>query len=188
MKIKKKYSPKNMLVIRILAAAFTVLLISCDDPLDVKGPIEHIEKFPIGPEGGTISALSGNITLTIPNGALNEQVLLTFKEGPIDFENEFVIKSIEVSPSTTFFKIPASISLKYNGQLSCGLDPCNSKCLVLYHFRNEMAFDKRNPSDMLWVGKCCIDRMNCCIDTEIRSGGIFAIGEDSLGQPALFTN
>ena len=80
------------------------------------------------------------------------------------------------------FKIPASLRLKYDGQLSIGIDPLNTENLAIYHFRNEAAFDKRSPSDMIWINKCYVNPGYERIETEIHSSGVYAIGEESLDQ------
>lgn len=175
----------------ILLPAILVMLPACPPNCDDCGAIHTttpIQSFTVGPEGGTFKVLDGNISLNIPKSALDEQVKIVVLEGPIDYDGDFVIKSIEISPKTVIFNLPVALRLKYNGQLNCGQDPCSAKCLVVYHFKNDKDFDIRNYSDMIWTSKCHLNRMDCCIETEIHSGGIYAIGEESLGQPAIFHN
>ena len=153
---------------------------------DNPGISKPADSFIINSQGGIFQAINGNVTLYVPESALDEEVNLVVKEGPIDYEGDFVVRSIEINPKSVFFKLPVELSLKYNGQLNCGKDPCNAKCLAIYHFKNDKDFDVRNQADMLWISKCCVNRMDCCIETKIQSGGIFAIGEESLGQPAIY--
>lgn len=183
MKTVEFKTPKVLLL--IVVTAFLTVLSACTPPCDDCKPSRtlHVpESFTAGAEGGTFQTLKGNVTLIIPESALAENVKFTIKEGPVDYSDEFVIKSIEVNPTHTLFREPVGISLKYNGQLSCGIDPCSAKSLVLYKFKNDMAFDKRIPSDMVWINKCQLNVMDQCLETEILSGGVFAIGEESLSK------
>ena len=193
--MKNPVKKSSKTILRLLAIAIILLNIpACDlltiDPRPDQPSKSHVksETFLIGPEGGTIKALNSNVTLNIPKLALDKKVTLVIKKGPIDYYGDFVINSIEISPKTVFFKTPVGLKLKYNGQLSCGNDPCTAKSLVIYHFSDEVLYDKRNPKDLLWTSKCCLNQINCCIEAEIQSGGIFAVGEESLGQPAIFHN
>jgi hypothetical protein len=154
----------------------------CDDCPNHMHPYNP-ESYVVGPEGGTFQALDGNVRLIIPESALDEELEFTIKEGPEDYYKEFVIKSIEINPRSAIFNKPVGLSLKYSGELSCGLDPCSADCLVLYKFKNDAEFDKRNPTDMLWIKKCNVNPGDECLETEIYSGGVFAIGEESLGKP-----
>jgi hypothetical protein len=192
--MKNPVKKSSETLIQLLAIALILLNIpACDlltidpDPADQnqRSQIKY-ESFILGPDGGTITALNKNVMLNIPESALDEQVVIVVTEGPTDYDGDFVLKSIEISPKTVIFNSPVALRLKYNGQLNCGQDPCRAKCLVTYLFKNDKDFDIRNYSDMIWINKCHLNRMDCCIETEIQSGGIFAIGEESLGQPAIF--
>jgi hypothetical protein len=193
MKNSVKKSPKTLF--RLLGIAFILLNIPACDLLTIDDPEKadqnqrsqiNYESFIVGPDGGTFKALNNNVILNIPKLALDEQVKVVVLEGPIDYDGDFVIKSIEISPKTVVFNSPVSLGLKYNGQLNCGQDPCDARSLVIYHFKNDRVFDKRNYSDMIWTSNCHLNRMDCCIEAEIQSGGIFAVGEESLGQPAIY--
>ena len=148
-----KYQVKSSSKIKfgILTIAILLLIIPACDPLKVcpdPGCIQKpviVESFEIGPDGGTIRALNGNVFIDIPKGALVTSEKFTIEEGPEDHDNEFIMKSIIIKPKAVVFKKPASLSLKYNGKLSCGVDPCKATSLVLYHFENDATFDKRGP-------------------------------------------
>jgi hypothetical protein len=193
MKNQEKISPKLKLLSLLIASCLILIFPACDDPtteilnFNSFNPTKPEVSFVAGPEGGTFHAINRNVTMIIPQGSIDEQVKFLIKEGPVDNDGDFVIKSIEISPKSVFFKIPVTLSLKYNGRLSCGSNPCNAKCLIIYQFRNEAAFEKRNfgernLSNFEWTEKCTLNRNDCCIETEIISGGVFAIGEESLAK------
>lgn len=181
MKTSQKISHKNPLL-AILFTSLTLLVFTACDPeepeVSINRPIQ--ESFMVGPEGATITAMNGNVRLVIPVGALSDQVNLRITEGPQDYDNEFVIKSIEIRPVTLSFRIPASLQLRYDQQLRIGKELCTTDLLAVYHFQNEAAFDKRELSDMVWDNKCCVNQNDKCIETHVNGGGIFAIGPESL--------
>ena len=176
---------RKLIVYTILCSTLLLLIFNACEPVEdiIPNTTRTIEEsFIAGPEGGSFTALKGIVSLEIPKDALNAEVKIRIKIGPEDHDNDFIIKSVILYPKSVNFKVPARLRLKYDGQLSIGLDPCTAKCLAIYHFENEAAFDKRNPSDMIWMNKCYVNTSDQRIDTEINSGGIFAIGEESLDQ------
>ena len=189
MKNSLKRSTKTKLS---LLASIVLLLASpaCDDPnvgpdtSQKKGNYIPEETFEIGPAGGIIKALDGHVVIDIPQGALLTTEHFTVSEGPQDDGEDFIIKSILIKPRSVVFTTPAKLRLRYDGQLSLGIDPCKAKCLAIYHFKNDVSFDKRKPSDMMWLSQCHVNTMDQCIEAEIYTGGVFAIGEASLGQSA----
>lgn len=167
----------------LVASMLIIITTACEPPEVGPGNPAREYSYSIGPDGGIINALSGNVLLEIPAGTLDSQVIFSVKEGMEDYDGDFVMKSIEIRPRDVVFKHPVILKLKYNGQLSNGMDPSSAISLVIYHFENEAAYDKRNPNDMIWINKCYVAGDHC-IETKIYSGGVFAIGEESLGQPA----
>ena len=176
----------------VFAISSTILLLyiftACDYPYwidDTPVPLQ-ITQSPksilVGPQGGSFTALNGIVSLEIPKDALNAEVKIRIKIGPEDDDMDFIIKSIIIYPKSLTFKIPARLHLKYDGRLSIGMDPSRAENLAIYHFRDEKTFDKRNPSDMIWINKIYVDTNRMRMNAEIHSGGIFAIGEESLDQ------
>ncbi len=184
MKNSVKFSRKFTVYTIFSAALMLLIFTACEPGPDIIPNTTRTmeESFAVGPEGGAFTALKGNVTLEIPKGALDDQVKIRIKIGPEDYDNDFIIRSIEIYPKSLIFKISASMHLKYDRQLSIGMDPLKAESLVIYHFKDERTFDKRYPSDMIWINKCYVDAGDQCIDAEIHSGGIFAIGEESLDR------
>lgn len=187
MKILVDIYPK-FTVFTILPVMLLFTIVSgCDYPQwidDSPVPQQNIQSpksFIVGPEGGLFTALNGNVQIEIAKGTLTIPERFTIKVVE-DYEGDFVIKGIEIKPRAIAFNIPARLRLRYDRQLSHGMDPVSAKSLVIYHFRNEADFDNRRPSDMIWINKCFVNGMDRCIETEIHSGGIFAIGEESLSR------
>ena len=178
-KLSRKFT-----VYSILSTLLLFLVITACEPEPVLPNTTRTieESFTAGSEGGVFTALKGNVTLEIPKDALNAQVKIRIKIGPEDYDNDFIIRSIIIYPKSVTFKIPARLHLKYGGQLSIGIDPLNAENLAIYHFENEVAFDKRYSSDMIWINKCNVNTGDQRIETEIHSGGVYAIGEESLDQ------
>ena len=86
-----------------------LILLACDDiPVGPPGPRNQISErsYAVGPEGGTINALNGNVNIEIPKGALLFEEKFKIQEGPRDEDNEFVIKSIEIKPNSVSFRTP----------------------------------------------------------------------------------
>ncbi len=167
----------------LFASTLLLTFTGCDpdDPMVEKNYTNtRPESFLVGPEGASIKALDGNVEILIPAGALAEEVNLVVEEGPVDYDDEFIIKSIKISPKTFSFNLPAQIRLRYDSKLCLGKDICSSDRLAIYHFDTEAAFDKRNITDMVWIYQCCVNSNDQCIETKINGGGVFAIGRESL--------
>jgi hypothetical protein len=180
-KISSKLTTAGVLFI---ALAF-ISLSACQEgndiePIASRGPLPA--SFTAGPEGGSFKALDGNVQLFIPENALTKNIAFHIEEGSEDEEGDFVIQSILIEPKYLEFNAPIGISLRYDGCLCNGKDPCKAKCLALYYFEDDKAFDARRPKDMVWIEKCCLNTMDRCIETKIRRGGVYAIGEASMDQ------
>jgi streptogramin lyase len=66
----------------------------------------------IGPEGGVISADSGNVTLTVPAGAL--QSVISFVVQPLDAWPDGAVGSVfEILPTGLTFDVPAQLVVHY---------------------------------------------------------------------------
>ena len=147
-----------------------------DDPIIVTPEVSFIA----GPEGGYFKALDGNVELFFPESALLKDVAFLLDKGPMEKQGDFVIHSIVIKPKHLGFLEPVSIRLRYNGCLANGKDPCKAKCLVLYYFEDDKAFDMRAPKDMVCIEQCSLNTMDRCIETKIQRTGVYAIGEASL--------
>ena len=181
MKNPVKFSLKFTVHLILSTTLLLLVITSCfNEPVINPNTGGQEESFFAGPEGGAFTALKGIIDLEIPKDALNAQVKIRINIGPEDYDNDFIVKSIEIYPKSLTFNVPARLRLNYNGILSNGKDPCNAKCLAIYHFKNEAAFDKRKATNMIWINKCYLNIMDECLETEIHSGGVYAIGEESL--------
>jgi len=184
MKSTVKISRKLTVYTILCSMPLLLIFISCRQELDIIPITKHtvVESFIGGPEGGSFSAINGSVLLQIPQNALKAQIKMRIEIGPEDYDNDFIIKSIVIYPKSVVFKFPVSLRLKYDGKLSNGSNLYDATSLAIYHFKNEAAFDKRKSSDMIWINKCFVNQIDYSIETEINSGGIFAIGEASLDQ------
>ncbi len=93
----------------LIIAILLVILPACDPPRVDPDTSRNLgnqitkESFNIGPDGGTIKALDGNVTIEIPQGALFVTEKFTIEEGPRDDGNDFIIKSIIIKPKAVAF-------------------------------------------------------------------------------------
>jgi uncharacterized protein YjdB len=67
----------------------------------------------VGPEGGVITALDGDVVLDVPPGALTEPVAIGVRRVPN--EDEFALPgTIELTPHGTTFAVPVVLTLRYD--------------------------------------------------------------------------
>ena len=87
---------------RIAAAALGVCVLGgCDQEGDV-----------IGPDGGIVTSADGRLTLAIPPGALDEDVMIAIEE--VDDGPDGAIGAVyEISPKLTMLAVPAELVYDY---------------------------------------------------------------------------
>jgi hypothetical protein len=129
----------------------------------------------IGAQGGTVEGFDGEVVLTIPPGALIEDIRfsmheLLFKSGPGGCE---ILKTFIIEPSVTF-RVPASLKVYANGCLSNGKTICEEADISFLIWGNLV--DYCNNSH-----QCCTtcsyqkwsNSLSACID---RTGVIGTVG------------
>jgi len=80
----------------------------------------------IGQLGGVVTAMEGNVVITIPAGAITEPARFTVHELMTKSVRSHALKTIVIEPLVVF-KIPAQIALKYDGCLENGVNVCDAK-------------------------------------------------------------
>jgi hypothetical protein len=165
-----------------VCAALLLWGIACDPPEreHTFPPEEETKTFKIGPEGGDVYAMDRNISFWFPKDAVSEEVVFTIES--LNSDNDFYIHSICLIPESFEFNKPVGISMKYDGCLKNGMDPCKAECLALYRFETDIIYETRRPSDLVWIEQCHLNSAECCIETLIPGGGVYAVGEASLDQ------
>ncbi len=105
-------------VFTILPVVLLLTIVSgCDYPYwidDTPVPqqiTQSPKSFLVGPEGDSFHALNGNVSMEIPEGALDEKGRFVIKKGTEDSDNDFIIKSIKLEPKTVSFNIPVRLRL-----------------------------------------------------------------------------
>lgn len=114
-----------------LAVILAVVLFGCDrdqvDPAEIPEPTDH--GVLVGTEGGVVVAMDGDVVITIPAGALAEEVWFDVRELMNKSVGGHALKTIVVWPLVLFNK-PAQIALKYDGCLGYGLNLCEAKSVT----------------------------------------------------------
>lgn len=109
-----------------LTLVLTLGLASCgsEQPTE-SSPVDDLSPNTLGPDGGTLSFADGAVTLTVPAGALSQDV--TFSVAPTNAfpASERVVGGTvyEIGPAGTTFAQPAELSIAYDeGQIPAGVD------------------------------------------------------------------
>lgn len=126
-----------------LAAILAAVLSGCEDKNvqpDLNPALQPTDQgVLIGEDGGEFTAISGNIVITIPPGALNVPARFVVR----DFMNKSAginaLKSLVIEPLVEFNK-PVQLALKYDGCLENGFEICEAKSILFSIWDDEADF------------------------------------------------
>ena len=68
----------------------------------------------IGTSGGTVVSSDGNVTLNVPEGALNDNTTITIQESTVAGDVGAIGQSYDFNPDGTQFNIPAHVKITYD--------------------------------------------------------------------------
>jgi hypothetical protein len=127
----------------------------------------------IGAAGGTVTGLNGDVTLTIPEGALSEPVAIEILHMPrggvqpgtneSSFTRPFIIE-----PYLEFMK-PVQLTFKCSGCLKNGGTIDDGMVLSLYVWKSQTDYSCQSGS---CVSGCCSNESSQCINSCVSTTGI----------------
>ena len=127
----------------------------------------------IGAEGGTVTGLNGEVTLTVPEGALSEPVMIQIQHMPRGgvqpglAEASFT-KPLTIEPYVEFMK-PVRLTVKCSGCLNNGEKISEGTELVLYVWKSQNDYRYQTGS---CVSSCCSDASSQCMNSCISTTGV----------------
>jgi hypothetical protein len=174
MTLREKYSFRATAIIILFLAMILAVSTSCEDNFEELPPIEERGQV-IGPEGGVLEFLEGNVIVDVPAGAVDSEIRLNVIEGPY-INQEFVLKSLEIRPLDVEYNSLVKLSIRYDGLLNNGEELKTSEKYVLYHFPSEKAFYLRESGQAEQMFPCFIDPIVNTLEGRITKNGVFAVG------------
>jgi hypothetical protein len=127
----------------------------------------------IGAEGGTVTGLNGDVTLTIPEGALSEPVMIQIQHMPrggvqpgtaeASFTRPFIIE-----PYVEFMR-PVRLTVKCSGCLYNGKKISEGTELILYVWKDQNEYRYQTGS---CVSSCCSNASTQCMRSCISTTGV----------------
>lgn len=147
-----------------------IIFASCDGPYTGSAEPDFTDEI-AKPTGSTVVALGGNVTLELPEGAIEDPVIFQVNECLDNVECPYVLKLIRIDPLMTFNK-PVSVTINYAGELANGTEINEGCTLSICYWDTEECFFNR-------VGEhstsCCVDADNNVIRFCITQTGVYAI-------------
>jgi hypothetical protein len=136
-----------------LAVILAVALFGCEKDDRVLDPVLQPtdQAVWIGVEGGVFTAMEGNVVITVPSGALTQDVRFLVHELINKSASDFALKTIFIEPLVEFKK-PAQLALNYDGCLENGVNVCEAKSILFMIWDDESAFFNRSTPQ---VCSCC---------------------------------
>jgi hypothetical protein len=128
-----------------LAVMLAVVLFSCEEGVDYPGPPAPAQGVMIGEEGGVLTAMDGNVEITVPAGALTQPTIFVVHDLLNKSGENTALKPIVIEPFVEFAK-PVQLALKYDGCLENGIDVCAVQSILFSIWDDEAAFScKQSP-------------------------------------------
>lgn len=124
------------------------------------------------PEGGLVTAMSGNVTLFFPPGVVKEQINIVVNECDNPDYCNFLLKAISIEP-VMLFNSPVMVRLKYDGDLLNGGQSPEKCPLVICSWEREIDYMNRVKERCI---PCCINTERKTIEFFIGQTGVFAVG------------
>jgi hypothetical protein len=93
----------------------------------------------IGPLGGVVTAMEGNVEITIPAGAITDQARFIVHEVMNKSVRNQALKTIVIEPFVVF-QVPVQIALMYDGCLGNGVNVCDAKSVYFSIWDDEACY------------------------------------------------
>lgn len=137
----------------------------------------------IGAAGGTVTGLNGDVTLTIPEGALSEPVMIEIAHMPRGGvqpgtnESSFT-RPFTIEPYVEFMK-PVQLTVKCSGCLNNGNKMSEGMELSLYVWKSQSDYHCQSGS---CISSCCLDKSSQCLKSCINTTGIVTTMAYSIAE------
>jgi hypothetical protein len=154
-----------------LAVILAVVLFGCEKVEQVENPIHQPvdQGVLIGANGWVVTAMEGNVVITIPAGALSAPASFTVEEVAIKSAGNYAVKTIVIEPIVDF-NIPAQLALKYDGCLENGINVCEAQNILFYVWDNLTSFIQQSTPTLCSnciVNKDCHSLCICICQTGV---------------------
>jgi hypothetical protein len=161
----------------VLSVILTVMLFACekDEPGENLIPQPSDQGTLIDVIGGTITAMEGNVIISVPAGALTSPTRFMVRELISKSSRNYALKTIVIEPLVEF-AMPAQLSLRYDGCLANGINVCEAKSINFSIWDNENAFMQLQTPK---VCSCCeVNESSCAVCMCICQTGVIATKAD----------
>ena len=155
----------------LLLPVAVLILAGCEkkEIVIVENPILPVV---IGEAGGVVEGFNGEVVLSVPPGALTEQVQffmyeLNFKSAQLKSE---LIKAFVIEPFITF-NVPAKLTVYTNGCLSNGSTICEEMDVALYVYENVQDYCSKSGE---YCPSCCYEVTSHTISACLGKTGVIA--------------
>ena len=158
----------GLVVLLILSA---MVFISCDEWESDSGGITLPANL-VTSSGGVIKAFDGNVTISIPEGALKVPEEFRINVCLDQYECDFLLRPVSIEPVMLFEK-PVTVTLKYDGELAVSpIEIPENTLLMATIWETEMDFfNNQSCGNCL----CCVDNVIHTITFCICNSGIMTI-------------
>ncbi len=148
---------------------------SCDEPDDffITNPSEIAQ-----PGGSAVSLANGNVSLFIPQGAVNTNIKITARICNSSEDCNFLLKMIKIEPAVRFEK-PVTVLFKYDGELLNSQVSPEGCPLTVCYWNSEEDYASRLKHQCI---SCCVDSTANAIKFCIEQTGLFAVAINTNGE------
>ncbi len=154
-----------------LFIASAMVVCSCSD-VDDEFQVTVPSKSTITQQGGVITALNGNVTLSFPEGAVSSPVEFNINLCLDELEQNYMLRPIRIDP-VMLFNMPVTVTLRYDETLALNPDELPEDiCLMASLWRSEMEFYLHQPCATC---DCSVDYEAKTISFCICNSGIITI-------------
>jgi hypothetical protein len=158
-------------ILLVLPVILAVVLYGCDKRDYPGGGPSYSEEVMIGIDGGVVTAMEGNVVITVPAGALTESVRFVVHDLMNKSAVPYPLNIIVIDPFVEF-KEPVQLTLNYDGCLGTGVDLCDAASVSFLIWDNEADFINQHTPK---VCTCCnVNGKLCTVSNRISRTGVIA--------------
>lgn len=155
-----------------LVVILAVVLYGCGGDQEYPGGDSYSEEVMIGIDGGVITAMDGDVVITIPAGAVTEPAIFNVHELFSNSGRFYALKSIVIEPLVVF-KEPVQLTIKYDGCLGTGADLCEAGSVSFLVWDSEADYSEN--STPLFCTCCNVNRELHTVCNCIPRTGVIAV-------------
>lgn len=156
-----------------LVVILALILVGCPTPDEYPGEATSFsEEVMIGIDGGIVTAMDGDVVITIPAGAVTEPAIFNVHELFSKSGRWYALKSIVIEPLVVF-KEPVQLTIKYDGCLGTGADLCEAGSVSFLVWDSEADYSEN--STPLFCTCCNVNRELHTVCNCIPRTGVIAV-------------